>query len=415
MSSGPSEVAAPPSTPPTASLATADTIVEQLVAIADSSTDMIAVTDETFRPTYINAAARSFFGLGHDTPAGTLDLYTGIDPELRDELRQQVRTSLVTTGRYQTRYVLTAPHTGDQRFVAASYSALRTWSGEALGFAVVCHDVDEPTSATGYVANEALIERAVMEDELTRAIELDQFELFFQPVIEVANGRTRGLEALLRWNHPTRGVLAPGVFLAAVESAGLTTALGHWTIQAAARAVADFERAGCPTSIGINLFSAQLVTPDLIERMQSAATAAGVDVARLAIEVSEETLMDDVRTAAPVFADLRSAGITVAVDDFGTGYSNLGRLRELDVDFIKIDRSLVVGIDQDARAQQLLSAVMGLAEALDANALAEGVETREELEVVAHLGCRFVQGFYTGRPRPLGEAAETADFQHAPT
>ena len=240
-------------------------------------------------------------------------------------------------------------------------------------------------------------------EELARGVAHREFELFLQPVRCTDDGTTRGHETLLRWRHPTLGLLAPASFLHLVEPAGLVEALGAWVVDEGARMSSRLAPVTAYPQVGINLFCDQLVTPALRDLIAASTERHGIPFHHLSIELTEEMVTNDVRRAKPVFDELRERGTLVAIDDFGTGYSNLARLNELHVDVIKVDRSIIETIDESSQSQQLIRAVLALAEAFDTTALAEGIETPRQEEILTELGCRYIQGFHIGEPASIDE------------
>lgn len=254
----------------------------------------------------------------------------------------------------------------------------------------------EPQSRTIRTPRRSQIEREILE-----GFERNEFELFYQPVAHSLDDRLGGFEALMRWHHPTRGCLTPDSFLDIAVDLGLASDLGEWTLTQAAHAVAQLEAVGERSFIAVNLFSAQLDDGKLLQSMQRAADAASVPITALAVELSEETVTRDVPIRRATVEALRSVGVTVAIDDFGVGYSNLMRLRELDVDYLKIDRSIISNVDTDPVSRRFLEIVMALASALGVEAIAEGIETAAQAAILAEVGCVWMQGFHIGRPLPL--------------
>jgi EAL domain-containing protein (putative c-di-GMP-specific phosphodiesterase class I) len=213
-----------------------------------------------------------------------------------------------------------------------------------------------------------------------------------------------GVEALVRWQHPERGLLPPGDFIAVAEEYELIDALTRWVLGAATRQAADWAGLDLPLLVGVNVSAATLATGTLVSDVAGALAAAGLPPDRLIIELTETTVAEDPERAAAQFAALRTSGVEVAIDDFGSGFSSLGQLINIPAGVLKIDRSLVSGaVDGLSQSAAAIAAVVALATACGMRALAEGVETVEQLALTATLGCTFAQGYYIARPMPADE------------
>lgn len=255
---------------------------------------------------------------------------------------------------------------------------------------------------------ESVLSVNALARELQVALERQEFEAYFQPQIDASNGCCIGFEALLRWNHPKRGVLSAGQFLDVAQRAGLTDALDTLMMDAACDALRWLEQQDVThASISINMSTAQLSDPRLLHRIETALLKYGAPRDRLHIELLESTLLDE-RTSH--FLDnvkaMVEAGFTVELDDFGTGHAAIAALRKFRVSQIKIDRSFVRYIDTDTELQKLTSAIIGMAHSLDISVLAEGVETQAEQAWLLQRGCRFAQGWLYGKAMPLREIAD---------
>ena len=244
--------------------------------------------------------------------------------------------------------------------------------------------------------------------ELQVALERQEFEAYFQPQVDALTGCCIGFEALLRWNHPRRGVLNAGQFLDVAQRAGLTDALDSLMMDAACHGLKQLASEGVPqASVSINMSTAQLSDPRLLHRIETALRKYDAPRDRLHIELLESTLLDE-RTSH--FLDnvkaMVEAGFTVELDDFGTGHAAIAALRKFRVSQIKIDRSFVRHIDSDTELQKLTSAIIGMAHSLDISVLAEGVETEAEQQWLLARGCRFAQGWLYGKAMPLHQIAD---------
>jgi diguanylate cyclase (GGDEF)-like protein/PAS domain S-box-containing protein len=247
--------------------------------------------------------------------------------------------------------------------------------------------------------------RLRVESELRQGIERGELVLHYQPVIELAGDTVVGVEALVRWNHATRGLLEPADFLPVARECGLLPDLGAWVLATAARQAAAWERAHPerPWWVAVNLAPRQLVDPQLLRRVDAAIAGADVDPARLRVELTEEALIEDAGHAADVLGALRARGIGISVDDFGTGYSSLAYLKRLPVDAVKLDRGFVAGVGEDGDDMVIAAAVIVMAQALGLHVVAEGVETEQQLHVLRAMGCDQAQGYFFARPLPVAE------------
>jgi diguanylate cyclase (GGDEF)-like protein/PAS domain S-box-containing protein len=239
--------------------------------------------------------------------------------------------------------------------------------------------------------------------ELNRALERRELRVFHQPVVDVTTGRTVGTEALVRWQHPDLGLLAPGAFLPLAETSGLMSAIGrHVLAEACATAAAWPILPGhpAPLSVSVNLAVQQLLEPDFVDEVGTILAETGLDPRRLWLEITESALMSDVRTSGRTLAGLRNLGVHLSVDDFGTGYSSLTYLKRFPVEALKIDRSFVDGLGVDHDDTTIVSALVGLGRRLGLKVVAEGVETPLQLQLLEDLRCDFAQGYLFGRPVP---------------
>ena len=251
--------------------------------------------------------------------------------------------------------------------------------------------------------NTAAVERLALETDLRRALERGEFELHYQPKVELATGRLAGLEALVRWRHPQRGLVSPAQFIPLAEETGLIVPLGRWVLAEACRQVRVWQ-AGVPTAppltLSVNLSAREFLQPDLVDEVARVLRDSRLAPGSLKLEITESVLM-----AEPLFSNgtlqaLKRLGVQLVVDDFGTGYSSLGYLKGLPVDMLKIDRTFVAGLGQDAGDTAIVEAVITLARTLGLTVTAEGVERVEQLMQLRDLGCQLGQGYYFARPLP---------------
>ncbi|HUJ27982.1 MAG TPA: EAL domain-containing protein, partial [Myxococcales bacterium] len=246
-----------------------------------------------------------------------------------------------------------------------------------------------------------LVERLSLEHRLHAALDEQQFELYYQPQISLTSGRIESVEALLRWNDPERGLVTPAAFLPVLESSGLIVPVGQWVFERALRDCASWQALGrAPTRVAVNVSALQLQRRDFVPRLLElfarappAAAGFGID-----LEITETALLQDLEATSRKLRELRAAGARIALDDFGTGYSSLGLLSKLPVDSLKIDRSFITGLPNDAASVSLTSSIIGLALALGLVTVAEGVETQAQLELLKVMRCDQSQGYLHGRP-----------------
>jgi diguanylate cyclase (GGDEF)-like protein len=247
-----------------------------------------------------------------------------------------------------------------------------------------------------------LAERLALEHSLRGALDEHQFVLHYQPQVNIATGRIDGVEALLRWNDPQAGLTLPGRFLHVLESSGMIVAVGDWVLRQAAEDCQRWARTGLgPIRIAVNVSAQQIRRRAFVENCLAAASACTIGGYGLDLEITETGLLHDVEGASRKLRELRSAGMRVAIDDFGTGYSSLGLLSKLPVDLLKIDRSFISGLPGDPASGTLVSSIIGLASAFNLIAIAEGVETEQQLELLRKLRCNHSQGFLHSRPVPV--------------
>jgi diguanylate cyclase (GGDEF)-like protein/PAS domain S-box-containing protein len=249
--------------------------------------------------------------------------------------------------------------------------------------------------------NTHLIERVNLETALRRALDRGELTLFFQPRVSVAESRVTGVESLVRWMHPTQGILNPPEFVPIAEDAGLFGAIGDWVMHAACAQLKAWQQQGLANlRIGVNLSMRQFGQDNLIERMREAVHNAGIDPKQLEIEITESVLMRHSERAEKLLAQVKDMGAHVVVDDFGTGYSSLGLLRRLPIDAVKVDRSLVLQLPHGGDAAALTRAVIAMAHSLGLQVIAESVETRAQWEFLSEQGCDAMQGNYYCAPAP---------------
>jgi diguanylate cyclase (GGDEF)-like protein len=242
--------------------------------------------------------------------------------------------------------------------------------------------------------------RRIIEQDLRKALPAGEFELYYQPVVNLANGEISGFEALIRWNHPERGIISPAAFIPLAEEIGFIVPLGEWVIRQACVTAARWPG---ELRVAVNISAVQFRNPGLMQVIVGALAASGLDPTRLEIEITETVLLHNKEATLAVLHQLRALGIRIAMDDFGTGYSSLTYLQCFPFDKIKIDRSFVKDITENSGSLNIVRAVAALANGMGMTATAEGVETREQLDQITSEGCTEMQGFLFSRPIPAHE------------
>jgi diguanylate cyclase (GGDEF)-like protein/PAS domain S-box-containing protein len=249
--------------------------------------------------------------------------------------------------------------------------------------------------------NARATERLKLEYALHRALSQSEFELWYQPKVELANGRLHGAEALLRWRHPELGLVSPAVFIPIVEESSLMAGIGEWVLNTACSDVRRWVEAGLFAGrMAVNLSGRQFKFANIAEQVQGILQRSGLDSRWLELEVTESVAMDEERGMVEVLKQLRTLGLQLAIDDFGTGYSSLSYLKRLPVQVLKIDQSFVAGLPGNADDGAITSAIVSIAKSLGLKVVAEGVETVEQQQFLAGLGCEYGQGYLFGKPMP---------------
>jgi diguanylate cyclase (GGDEF)-like protein/PAS domain S-box-containing protein len=244
------------------------------------------------------------------------------------------------------------------------------------------------------------------EAGLRQALDAGQLELFYQPIVAVGTGALVGAEALLRWRHPDDGLLLPARFMNVAEDSGLIVPIGEWVLAEACRTLRSWSDSGHhDLGMSVNL-SLKQFKAGIVGRVKSALSETGVDASRLTLEITESVAMDDPEHSSQIIQELHELGVSIAIDDFGTGYTSLGYFKQFRFEEIKVDRSFVSDIDVDAESAALVAAIIGLTHSFRARAVAEGVETTEQLSYLRLLNCDYAQGYLFSRPVPLPEFEE---------
>jgi EAL domain-containing protein (putative c-di-GMP-specific phosphodiesterase class I) len=242
-------------------------------------------------------------------------------------------------------------------------------------------------------------ERLQIETDLHYAKERGEFIFHYQPQLNLERGRIHAVEALIRWQHPKRGLLAPADFLGMLEETGEIVSVGRLLLLAACQQTARWHAAGFPDlEVAVNLSGKEFWHDTLIDNVRDALVQSGLPPQSLQLELTEGIFMDDVDTAVDRIQALKALGISVSVDDFGTGYSSLAHLKRFPLDVLKIDRYFVKDIHLAPANEALVSSILALCRGLDLGTVAEGIENREQLESLRNLGCQIVQGYFISRP-----------------
>jgi diguanylate cyclase (GGDEF)-like protein len=298
--------------------------------------------------------------------------------------------------------------------------------GVAIGSAsqVDVHDLLRDADTAMYVAktsgkdsvrvfaasmHERAHERFRLQVDLRGALERDELLLFYQPIFDMYGGRLKGFEALIRWSHPKRGLIAPEIFIPLAEESGLIVPIGRWVLEQAVGQVTAWDRrhAGARAlSISVNVSTVQLAAPSLTSDVQDVLKRSGIAPSRLILEITEGSLAKDTERTIEVLEQLRALGLRIAIDDFGTGYASLSHLQRLPVDILKVDKSFVAALNEGDKSRELLQAILGVGQALSLAVVAEGIEAQSQMTALQEMGCEMAQGFLVGKPSPA-EVAES--------
>ncbi|WP_101759057.1 bifunctional diguanylate cyclase/phosphodiesterase [Oceanicoccus sp. KOV_DT_Chl] len=250
--------------------------------------------------------------------------------------------------------------------------------------------------------------------DLRSAINKNQFELFYQPKINLSDGSIIGAEALIRWRHPEQGLIFPLDFIPVAESSGIIFDIGEWVIQQACRDCKSWSDLGLAgLGVAINVSAMQFKRGNIASVIHEALIKSELPAASLELELTESTLIDDSKTFRAVLSSLRSYGVQFSIDDFGTGYSNLGYLKKMEVGILKIDQSFVRRLLEDTQDKAIVLAVIQIAKSLNLKTIAEGVEQEELIAVLREMGCDYGQGYYWSRPVPNDEFVQYVRQQRA--
>jgi diguanylate cyclase (GGDEF)-like protein/PAS domain S-box-containing protein len=281
----------------------------------------------------------------------------------------------------------------------AMYRSKRTGPG---GYSIYVDDAQD------------MLGKLSLSTRLRKAVENQNWELHYQPIIDLVEGSMTGVEALIRWNDPNGGLVQPGDFIPLAEEMGLIETIGDWVVDELARQGAAWRAEGLELELSFNLSPRQLWQPEIGDRIMERIEAAAIDPHRILVEITETAAMTDPDRTLRILRDLRARGLRVALDDFGTGYSSLSRLKDLPVDVLKVDRSFVRDVAEQPANGSMVRAIVQLAHALGMAPLAEGIETREDWRFLVDRGCRLGQGYFFSRPVPAEEILARSDRAGVP-
>jgi EAL domain-containing protein (putative c-di-GMP-specific phosphodiesterase class I) len=249
--------------------------------------------------------------------------------------------------------------------------------------------------------NAQMLERLSLENSIRRALERREFDVYYQPQVDGQSGKIMGAEALVRWNHPERGLVLPAEFIPVAEEAGLITELGEWVLRTACEQTTTWREQGIhPMRIAVNLAAKQCQDPRLVKKVADVLRETRLEAACLELEVTEGSLIADSASTITSLRSFREMGIRVSLDDFGTGYSSLSYLRNLPLDTLKIDQSFVRSLTTDPSGAAITAAIIAMAHILGLKVIAEGVETELQLAFLKERGCNEFQGYLFGKPMP---------------
>jgi EAL domain-containing protein (putative c-di-GMP-specific phosphodiesterase class I) len=248
--------------------------------------------------------------------------------------------------------------------------------------------------------NVALQSRRQIEAGLRRALEEDEFVLYYQPLVDAQSHRVCSCEALVRWNHPERGLIFPDAFIPIAEASGLIGAIGQWVLYRACHDAATWDS---DIKIAVNLSPSQFKDKNLLGYIQGALAASGLPAKRLELEITESVLLNDSNVILAILLEIKALGVQISMDDFGTGYSSLSYLRSFPFDKVKIDRSFIKDLPNDKNAMAIIRAIVGLGETFGMTVTAEGVETNEQAVLLALEDCTHLQGYLFSKAVPAGD------------
>jgi two-component system CheB/CheR fusion protein len=241
-------------------------------------------------------------------------------------------------------------------------------------------------------------EKMELTNDLRQATANNELILYYQPIIDIENNKLVSFEALVRWEHPKYGLVTPDFFIYLAEEGGFMAKVGRWILESVCKKIKVYQDRGYDVKIAVNISSKQLTQNHLKDTVKEIVTNTGIRADLLELEVTEGFLMENIKKVEEVLTNLRDFGIGISIDDFGTGYSSLSRLKSLPITKLKIDKSFIDDVVDSTSDQHIVSVIVSLAKGLNLEIVAEGVETREQLEVIKKEGCHLVQGYYFSKP-----------------
>ncbi|MBN4082267.1 bifunctional diguanylate cyclase/phosphodiesterase [Mariprofundus ferrooxydans] len=265
---------------------------------------------------------------------------------------------------------------------------------------------DLKTAIYNVMQDKNSVERMSLLKELTHAIKSDGMELYYQPQVQMDGHERLSVEALIRWNHPQRGMVFPDQFIPLAEDSGLIIPMTWWVLKTAMKQCVKWHKSALPVNVSVNISANFLQEENLVQRVTKLVNKYQLPNHVFALEITENTLMDDPHQASKTLIELNKMHIDVSIDDFGTGYSSLAYLKHLEVDELKIDRSFIMGMNEYKNDSVIVHTVINMAHSMGLRVVAEGVETRDDWDRLAEMGCDFIQGYLISRPKPVDEISE---------
>ncbi len=252
--------------------------------------------------------------------------------------------------------------------------------------------------------NERSLDRLSLEIDLRKSVDRRELLLHYQPIVDLGTGRMVGMESLIRWKHPQRGLVPPGQFIPLAEETGMIVPIGRWVLEEACRQTREWQLIGMPqVRVSVNISVIQFQQPDFVDSVREALDRSGLPAEMLCLEITENIAMTNVQTVIRTINELRELGVALSIDDFGTGYSSLSYLKRFRVHTLKIDRSFIQEVTTDEESAAIVTALIAMSKRLNIRSLAEGVETREQVEFLIEHGCNEIQGFWFSKPLPAPE------------
>jgi PAS domain S-box-containing protein len=384
-------------------------------SVAPMATFLLDIDREV---TELTPSLRRLWGLGPDaTHARLVDFLQRIHPDDRDSVAAIRAQALETKQPYGFEYRMIRDDGEIRHIRTEGQFFYDTQSGLVRNVGVVV-DITEQLHAAEAVErilrNEVLtpegerllVERRHLQSGLRGALDRDEFELYFQPIVDARNLTLLGAEALIRWHHPQLGIVPPNVFLPAAEDAGLMIEIDSWVLRHVCDDVAALLRYRIPLRVGVNVTAHSLVASNFTATLERSLAASGATPSALVVEINEQALLADNERVRTTLAALHRAGVAIALDDFGTGYNTLSYLKRYPIDGIKIDRSFVSDLEEYPYSKAVCSGILALASELGLDVVAEGVETEAQEEFLRAQGCDALQGHLYGHPVPRDEFAD---------